>query len=123
MVISAAAYMHPQAFLPLKPRVFLMLLALVRGAQHGYALKEEVSQRTDGRLDLGPGTLYRTMRALLEDGLIEECAGPADEPEDERKRYYEITALGRRVVAAEAERLAELIDIARDQKLIPSIKA
>ena len=115
--------MQSRAFLPLKPRVFLMLLALVRGPQHGYALKEEVSRRTDGRLDLGPGTLYRTMRALLEDRLIGECAGPIDEPEDERKRYYEITELGRQVVAAEAERLAELVDIARDQKLIPSIKA
>lgn len=104
---------------PLKPRVFLMLLVLTQGQRHGYALKEELRSRTDGGLDLGPGTLYRTLRSLLEDGLIDECEGPEIERDDERRRYYQITQLGRDVAAAEAARLATLVDLARAEKLIP----
>ena len=106
-----------KSFLPLKPHVFLMLLVLVQGQRHGYALKEELLSRTDGRLNLGPGTLYRTIQALLRDGLTEESE---DRPEadDERRRYYRVTPLGRGVVAAEARRLEALIEVARDERLI-----
>ena len=109
----------PGSFLPLKPRVFLMLLVLVQGERHGYGLKLELLKRTDGRLNLGPGTLYRTIRSMLADGLLEESKkknGPG--LDDERRRNYGITRLGRQVVAAEAERLALLVDQARAERLI-----
>ena len=87
-----------ESFLPLKPRVFLMLLSLVQGQSHGYALKEELLRRTDGRLNLGPGTLYRTIQSLLKEGLTEEShERPAPESDDERRRYYRITPLGQSV--------------------------
>ncbi len=109
----------PGTFLPLKPRVFLMLLSLVQEQAHGYALKEEVLRRTDGRLNLGPGTLYRTIQSMLRDGLTEESdERPPPEADDERRRYYRVTSLGRRVVAAEAERLQVLVQVARDERLI-----
>ena len=103
--------------LPLKHREFLMLLALVGGRSHGYALKQEVHRRTDGRVNLGPGTLYRTLRSLEESGLIAETTErPADD--DPRRRYYAITELGRRVAAAEARRLESLVSEARTGRLI-----
>lgn len=108
------------SFLPLKPRIFLMLLVLVQqGPRHGYALKEELSRRTDGRLNLGPGTLYRTIQSLLRDGLTQEVVkSPDSKLDDERRRNYQITALGRQVVAAEARRLEQLVELARDERLI-----
>ncbi len=109
-----------ESFLPLKPRIFLMLLVLVQeGPRHGYGLKEEVLRRTDGRLNLGPGTLYRTIQSMLGDGLTEEVAkSPDAKVGDERRRNYRITALGRQVVAAEARRLQQLVELARDERLI-----
>ncbi len=109
-----------ESFLPLKPRIFLMLLVLVQeGPRHGYALKEEILRRTDGRLNLGPGTLYRTIQLLLRDGLTEEVAKAPDATvTDERRRNYQITALGREVVAAEARRLQQLVELARHERLI-----
>ena len=110
----------PESFLPLKPRVLLMLMALVEGRRHGYALKEELLRQTDGKLNLGPGTLYRTLNGLLRDGLIEESEErPAPEGDDERRIYYVITDLGRSVVAAEARRLSGLVKLAKRQHLIP----
>lgn len=96
-----------------------MLLTLAQGPRHGYALKEALRQKTSGRLNLGPGTLYRTIRHLEEHGLIEETAeapDPADD--DERRIYYRITPLGRDVAAAEAGRLEELLALARAERLI-----
>lgn len=109
-----------ESFLPLKPRIFLMLLVLVQeGPRHGYGLKEEVLRRTDGRLNLGPGTLYRTIQSMLQDGLTAEVAkSPDAKVGDERRRNYQITALGRHVVAAEARRLQQLLEVARDEHLI-----
>ena len=109
-----------ESFLPLKPRIFLMLLILVQeGPRHGYALKEEVLRRTDGRLNLGPGTLYRTIQSMLRDGLTEEVARSRDATaDDERRRTYQISALGRQVVSAEARRLQQLLEVARDERLI-----
>ncbi len=109
-----------ESFLPLKPRIFLMLLVLVQeGPRHGYALKEEVLRRTDGRLNLGPGTLYRTIQSMSRDGLTEEVAkSPDSTVDDERRRNYRITALGRQVVAAEARRLQQLVELARAERLI-----
>ena len=109
-----------ESFLPLKPRIFLMLLVLVQeGPRHGYALKEEVLRRTDGRLNLGPGTLYRTIQSMLRDGLTEEVVRSRDSTADDaRRRTYHITALGRQVVSAEARRLQQLLEVARDERLI-----
>jgi DNA-binding PadR family transcriptional regulator len=99
--------------LPLPLAVFHMLLALAEGERHGYALKREIRQRTGGKLDLGSGALYGSISRMLEQGLIEE-SGDRPDPhlDDERRRYYRITPLGRRVARAEAARLRELVEIA-----------
>ncbi len=97
-----------------------MMLALLKGQSHGYAIKEEVAARSAGQVTLGPGTLYRTIRDLLRDGLIEEVEErPAPEEDDERRRYYRISDLGRLVVAAEAQRLEALVEVVRGERLIP----
>jgi DNA-binding PadR family transcriptional regulator len=102
---------EPDAFLPLKPLVFHALLVLDEGEAHGYAIKKAVAGRTAGRIDLEPGTLYRLLARLLGQGLIEESEDrPDPDEDDERRRYYRITPLGHRVLAAEAARLAGLVD-------------
>lgn len=103
---------------PLKQREFLMLLVLAQRPCHGYALKQEILERTDGALDLGPGTLYRTVHGLEESGLIAELDDPAGDA-DPRRRTYEITALGREVAAREANRMDALVREARAGRLIP----
>jgi DNA-binding PadR family transcriptional regulator len=103
-----------QAFLPLSLPIFHMLLALSEGERHGYALKREILRRTDGKLNLGSGALYGTIRKLLDQGLIEESEERPDfHLDDERRRYYRITPLGRKVVQAETVRLHNLISLAR----------
>ena len=102
------------AFLPLKPNQYLLLVALVDGDGHAYALKKEVARRTDDRVRLGPGTLHRSLARLVERNLIEESPHrPSPSRDDERRRYYRLTALGRAVLAAETDRLAALIAAAR----------
>jgi DNA-binding PadR family transcriptional regulator len=99
---------------PLKPLEFLLLLGLASGERHGYALKKDVVARTGGKVRPGPATLYRTLSALDDGGLIEESSRrPAPELDDERRRYYRITERGRRVVLAEARRLEGLVAAAR----------
>ena len=111
---------NPQSFLPLTPAFFNILLTLADGEKHGYAIMQEVSAHTGGTLRLGPGTLYGAIKRLLEDNLIEEIAERPDPAhDDERRRYYGLTEFGQRVAAAEAARLAELVQLARDRRLIP----
>ena len=99
---------------PLPPAVFHILLALADGDQHGYAIIRAISANTDGRVRIGPGTLYRSIQQMLEAGLLTEVSErPAPDEDDERRRYYRITALGRKVARAEAERLAGLVRLAR----------
>ena len=99
-----------RTFLPLKPADFVLLLALLDGEQHGYALAHEIAERTEGLVKLAPGNLYRVIRRLEDDGLIVESGRrPAPEVDDERRRYYRITALGADVAAAEARRLRALL--------------
>lgn len=98
--------------LPLTPAVFEILLSLAAGERHGYAILQDVEARTAGRVTLHAGTLYRALGRLVDDGLVEETAGPA-EPEDERRRYYAVTPLGRAVVGAEADRLERQVRTAR----------
>jgi DNA-binding PadR family transcriptional regulator len=108
------------AFLPLQPAAFHILLALADGDRHGYAIIQEVAASTGGALRLGPGTLYRTVQRLLEQGLIVETRDrPAPELDDERRRYYRITPLGLAVARAETGRLAVLVKIARARGLAP----
>lgn len=102
-----------QAFLPLPLPIFHMLLALSEGERHGYALKREILRCTGGKLNLGSGVLYGSIRRMLEQGLIEESDERPDfHLDDERRRYYRITPLGRRVVQAEAVRLQNLVRLA-----------
>ena len=102
-----------QAQLPLPPPIFHMLLALCQGERHGYALKREILRRTDGKLDLGAGALYGSIARMVERGLVEESeARPDLHLDDERRRYYRITSLGRRVAQAEAQRMRDLVQLA-----------
>jgi DNA-binding PadR family transcriptional regulator len=98
--------------LPLTPVAFEILLALGAGERHGYAVMQEVERRTEGRTSLHPGTLYRALSRLVDTGLLEELEDRPAEG-DERRRYYGLTSLGRRVAMAESERLASQLDAAR----------
>ena len=107
-------------FLPLPLPVFHMLLALSDGERHGYALKREILHRTGGKLNLGSGALYGSINKMLEQGLIEESdERPDSHLDDERRRYYRITALGRRVAQAEVGRLRQLLTLAEDSLGFP----
>ena len=108
------------SFLPLTPAVFHLLLALADADRHGYGIAKEVAEHTGGRVRLGPGTIYGTLNRMRDAGLVEErhTAAGADRDGDDRRRYYRITPLGRAVARAEASRLLELVDIARDKALI-----
>jgi DNA-binding PadR family transcriptional regulator len=100
--------------LPLPAAAFHILLALSAGECHGYGLILDVEARTNGALRLSPGTLYRTIQRLLEDGLIEEPRRkPAGQQVDPRRRYYRITSFGTAVAQAETRRLADLVRMAR----------
>ena len=106
-------------FLPLKPNWLHILLALAGQEQHGYAIMQEVSERTDGKLRLWPATLYGTIRQLSEAGLIEKGEERPTEDDDPRRRYYRLTEMGDRVLAAEARRLqtlAELVQVRRQSR-------
>jgi len=105
-------------FLPLRPVEFDILLALGDGERHGYAIMQEALRRSEGQLQLEPGTLYRALRRMREAGLVTETAGRGQEGSDERRRYYRLTALGRRVAAAEAQRMAALVRTARTRGLL-----
>ena len=108
-----------EAMLPLPTAAFHILLALSSDDRHGYGIIQDVEARTDGALRLSPGTLYRTIQRLLEQGLIEEPRKPSGLRTDPRRRYYRITAHGRAVAKAEARRLADQVDAARAHRLLP----
>ena len=109
----------PYTFLPLTSAVLQILLALTDGERHGYNIMQEVEARTEGKLRLGPGTLYGSIKRMLADKLIEESDCPPDPPSGHERRYYRLTTLGRRVVVAEMQRLAALVEIAREKRLLP----
>jgi len=109
----------PESLLPLTPAVFHILLSLAGGDRHGYAIMQDVAESTEGQIKLGPGTLYGTVKRLLEAQLIEESdERPDAHLDDERRRYYRLTGVGERVVRAEAQRYADIVAIARGKKLI-----
>jgi len=103
--------------LPLPPAIFHILIALGEGDKHGYAVMQEVADRTGGQVRMSPGTLYGSIRKMVDDGLIEESFKRG--ADDERRRYYRLTRFGRAVAAAEAERLAALLHHARLNGLVP----
>ncbi len=104
----------PTSFLPLTNTAFEILLALAKEDLHGYAIIQSVVKRTSGGLKLHPGTLYRALARLLDIGLVDELdERPDPDLDDERRRYYHLSELGRRVVLAEAERLAGQVRAAR----------
>lgn len=106
--------------LPLPPVWFLLLLALTNQERHGYALMQDVADESDGKIQLGPGTLYGALKRLLTLKLVEESdRRPDPDLDDERRRYYRLTALGRRAVAAEAARHASLVQLAQSKRVIP----
>ena len=109
----------PEAMLPLTPAVFHVLLALTEAERHGYAIMREVAETTVGQIKMGPGTLYGTIKRLLESGLIEESdERPDPELDDERRRYYRLTGLGQQVLRAEAQRYARLAELAGRKRLL-----
>ncbi len=109
----------PHELLPLTPAVFHILLALADRERHGYGIMQEVAERTEHKVRLGPGTLYGSIKRMLAEGLIEESdERPDPELDDERRRYYRLTEFGHRVAAAEAQRMAELLGVARAKRLL-----
>jgi len=111
---GSVANADPLSFLPLPQAHFHVLVALTEGERHGYAIMQAVEASSDGIVRMGPATLYGTLKRLVDNGLAEESARrPVAADDDERRRYYRLTALGRRVCAAEADRLAGLVRIAR----------
>ncbi len=103
----------PQEMLPLTPPVFHILLSLAGEERHGYGIMQDVLQQTEGGLQLGPGTLYGCLKRMLAAGLVEESEErPDPELDDERRRYYRMTAFGKRVARAEAQRLAGAVSVA-----------
>ena len=111
--------MPKQKLNPLPAAAFQILLALAGEDLHGYGIMRQVAEQTDGRIRLGPGTLYSSIQTLLEAKLIEET----DAREDarigrERRRYYRLTAAGRKLARSEAERLAGLLRVARSKKIL-----
>jgi DNA-binding PadR family transcriptional regulator len=111
--------LRPDDMLPLTPAVFHILLALADGEKHGYSIMQEVVRITNGTIQMGPGTLYGTIKRMLEAGLIEETdERPDPQMDDERRRYYRLTAFGERVAKAEVSRLAVLLNVAQSKRLL-----
>ena len=110
----------PASLLPLPPATFHILIALADDDRHGYAIIQDVAASTGGELKLSAGTLYRSIQRMQEQGLIIETRErPAPELDDERRRYYRITAFGTAVARAEARRLTQLVKLARASGLAP----
>jgi DNA-binding PadR family transcriptional regulator len=109
---------EPGSFLPLTPAIAHILLAVADEDRHGYAIMQEVERMTDGAVRMGPGTLYGTIKRMMAAGLIEETdERPDPGADDERRRYYRGTLLGRRVLEEETERMASLVAAARAKRV------
>jgi DNA-binding PadR family transcriptional regulator len=105
---------------PLPTAEFQILIALLDRPRHGHGIRKHVAERTDGAVEIGPGTLYMAIKRMLERGDIVETEAPADsEGNDERRRYYRVTEAGRSAAQAEATRLRRLLDLAMDKELLP----
>jgi DNA-binding PadR family transcriptional regulator len=105
----------------LSPSALLILLALADGPRHGLGIIDDVEARSGGRIRIGPGTLYGTLKRIREEGLIDEIDTPPDPADDDpRRRYYQIRREGLAAVRAEAERLEALVRFAREKRVLPS---
>lgn len=108
-----------EKFVPLTPAVLHILLALGDGERHGYSIMQEIAALTEGKLRIGPATLYRSIKHMLADGLIEEVDERPDPAlDDERRRYYRMTGLGQAVILAEIQRLSQAIEVAKTRPLL-----
>ena len=113
---------QPDQFIPLTPAVFHILLALADEDRHGYDIMREVAAATEGKMQMGPGTLYGSIKRMLQAGLIAEADERPDPAlDDSRRRYYSLTELGRSVLRAEVERLSEAVEIAHRKELFNSV--
>ncbi len=102
--------------LPLTPTVFHVLVAVASGPRHGYAVAQEVEELTEGRIVMGPGTLYGSLRRMQDAGLIAETENPGEEGQHaDRRRYYKMTPLGREALRAESERLTRALAVAQER--------
>jgi DNA-binding PadR family transcriptional regulator len=109
-----------QDHLPLNPKVFMVLMALAEGSAHGYEIKKRAEVHSHGAIRLDAGSLYRTLAQLETKNLIQEARGRPDPRDDDaRRRYYEMTQLGRGVLGAEVSRLASMVELARANQLVP----
>src|SRR6202163_4509856 len=109
----------PDSLLPLPAAVFHILIALADRDRHGYSIMQDIAARTGGKVQLSAGTLYSSISRMLEQGLIEELAeSPDPSSTDERRRYYPLTRFGKRVAAAEVDRLSTLVKQARATGLV-----
>jgi len=112
--------MQPASLLPLPSATFHILMAVAGEDRHGYAIIQDIEQRTGGQLHLSAGTLYRSIQRMLEQGLLLETSErPAPELDDERRRYYRISEFGTSVARAEARRLSQLVSMARASGFAP----
>jgi DNA-binding PadR family transcriptional regulator len=106
------------SYQPLTPAVYHILISLADGEKHGYAIMKNVEAQTGGGIKMGPGTMYGSIKRMLAAGLIEETdERPDPELDDERRRYYRLTAVGRRVAVAETQRLTQVLKIARQKHI------
>ena len=106
---------------PLRPAVFHILLALARTDLHGLGIAQAIDDATDGAMSIGPGTLYRSLREMADDGLIAEVP-PEEAGGDPRRRVYSVTRRGRELAHLEATRLARLVDLAREGRVLPEAR-
>src|SRR6266700_1145270 len=107
---------NPESMLPLTPAILHILLALASGERHGYSIMQEIAAQTEGKFHIGPTTLYRSIKRMLEQGMIVETGERPDPAlDDERRRYYRLTQLGRYVMRLEIQRLERLIEIAHEK--------
>src|ERR1051326_8202506 len=120
ILVQDIVNMQPESLLPLPTAVFHILIAVADRERHGYSIMQDVAQRTEGKVQLSAGTLYSSIRRMLEQGLIEELSeSPDPTSADERRRYYRLTRFGKRTAAAEVERLNALVQQARATGLVP----
>src|SRR5215472_9493161 len=109
----------PQVLLPLTPTIFQILLTLAGGERHGYGIMQDILVNTDGKLKIGPGMLYGSLKRMLTLGLIEASDERPDPTlDDQRRIYYRLTPFGRLVAEAEAERLSKIVQLAQDRHLV-----
>ena len=114
-----SAKRDPQEMLPLTPAVFHILLALAYGERHGYGIMQEIAAHTQGKMRIGPTTLYRSIKHMLLDGLIVEADERPDPAlDDERRRYYKLAPFGQQVALAETQRLEQALRVARNRPLL-----